>query len=83
MKTNVLLGIVLLLGACTHSEKIPQVTFNLETCLAIVDDPNHPYHNNKFVVAGCNHVFTEHEEHAMRERSEGGSNASNPTPNHK
>ncbi|MFT5138043.1 MAG: hypothetical protein ACI8XV_003091 [Arenicella sp.] len=56
-------------GCASNNNSIPEISFDLETCMAIAEDPAHPYHNNEFVVSGCNHVLTDIQERAMYQRS--------------
>lgn len=61
--------LILWLGACTSQVKVPQFEFTIANCQAVANDPTHEYHNNDFVVTGCNHIMADAEERGMWDRA--------------
>lgn len=77
MNSFILLVLTLSLMACVRSTIVdddeipPSFEFSYDNCVAALDNSEHPYHRNKFIVIGCGALLEQAQERAMfEERSE-------------
>lgn len=77
IKSVVLLVMIVIpmVYACTRAVKDdeipPSFDFNYDNCVSVLDDSEHIYHTNEFIVTGCNALIEQAVEREMWERNNG------------
>lgn len=65
--------LVFFVGACTTTVKDdeipPHFDFNYYDCVSVLEDSEHVYHTNEFIVTGCNALIEQAVEREVWERS--------------
>ncbi len=75
IKPVVLLVMIVIFIACACTSVVkddeipPYFDFNYDNCVSVLDDSEHVYHTNKFIVTGCNALIEQAVEREVWERS--------------
>ena len=73
MNSLILLVLTLSFMSCVRSITVdndeipPSFTFSYDNCVSVLDNAQHPYHSNEFIVTGCGALLEQAQERAMFE----------------